>query len=91
MPNTLPAMGARAALIEVETSQYVFAHGRRPGGEGHWGFVFSGCAAVLDGGKSSVVEFAPAPDHRPLLYSAAKKWAQLRAVELDAGRVRVAT
>lgn len=30
------------ATIEVSTSQYEFAHGRRPAGRGYWAFFFDG-------------------------------------------------
>ena len=74
--------------IEFEVWQYEFAHGRRPRGEGNWGFEFVACAVSLDGdGPSTRLEFAPGC----ILYSAAKKWARARARELGAYKIRVAT
>lgn len=64
--------------IEISTSNYQFAHGKKPSGRGGWAFEFK-----INGQWQ--VEFAPGQ----MLYTDAKKWAVERAKELKTSMVRV--
>ena len=66
----------------ISTSNYEFAHGKKPRGEGLWAFKF--IYGYLGQAVASE-EFTP----KSMSYSAAKKWAQGRADELNAIRVSV--
>lgn len=62
--------------VEVGTSQYEFAHGKRPRGRGQWAFIMCGQTMFAPGGQQT--------------YAEAKKWAQHAAAEFKASRVEVA-
>jgi len=62
------------SAVEFSTSEFVFAHGRAPRGEGYWAFDF---------GKGP--EFAPGTRS----YGDAKKWARGVAQDRGVSRVTV--
>jgi hypothetical protein len=66
--------------MDISTSNYEFAHGRKPSGKGYWAFTF------WKDGKHNT-EFAPGD----LTYGAAKRWAIVAAKVLGADRVAVAS
>jgi len=87
----LPPRRRAGPPVQVETDLYFASHGRFPRGEGNWAFDFVGCAVDLERGplaapRSEVTEFAPGH----VMYSVAKRWAQKRARELGAYRVKAA-
>lgn len=62
--------------VEVSTSQYEFAHGKKPRGRGHWAFIIAGQTMFAPGGQQT--------------YADAKKWAVIAAGEFKQSRVVVA-
>jgi hypothetical protein len=68
------------SMIDVSTSAYEFAHGKRPRGEGSWGFFFDGNRDV------SAAWWAPFGS-----YSQAKAAAVAEAKRRGAVRVEVAS
>jgi len=70
------------ARLTVETSEFEFAHGKLPRGEGCWIFRF----ATTTG---PVQEFAKVDGNSNLSWAVAKKWAQVRGAALKAYSVAV--
>ena len=66
----------------IDTSKYEFSHGRKPRGEGYWGFHF--CDHKSD---KTRVEFAPGF----IKYTEARRWAVERAEATDSTVISVAT
>lgn len=70
--------------MEFNTSEFEFAHGRKPKGVGMWAFEFVGTMGE-QGTSRWRVEYAPGT----LPFGEAKKWARARAKELNCNLVRV--
>lgn len=66
----------------INTSKYEFSHGRKPRGEGYWGFYF-----VDHKSDTTRVEFAPGF----IKYTEARRWAVERANATDSTVISVAT
>ena len=66
-------------MIEINTNEFEFSHGRKPRGIGQWIFRFIYLAGPA--------EELSAPSH--CSYADAKKWATAKARELGALRVTV--
>lgn len=67
--------------VEVSTSEFEFAHGRKPRGRGGWGFFFGD-------DRAAEVEWAPGGG---ILYADAKRWAIEEAKRRGHWLVRVAS
>jgi hypothetical protein len=57
--------------MKFDTSEYEFTHGRKPKGEGNWGFWFHRVGAAT-------LDFAPGS----LSFTAAKAWAKQTAKDI---------
>ncbi len=67
----------------ILTANYVHAHGSEPRGQGYWAFQFFTAnwqACIQTMAFVDVIEFVPSS----MTYTAAKRWACRRAVELSA-------
>jgi hypothetical protein len=75
------------AKIQVSTTAYRFAHGKRPTGRGYWAFSFR------DADSQDTIAFftkaASGIQRGDDLYSEAKKWAIAHAARLNAVRVEI--
>jgi hypothetical protein len=72
-------------MLEIKTSQFEFAHGRRPRGVGQWFFKFG----YLKTGKPGSLVFRDVSAPPLLSYGEAKKWARAKAAELGAFHIEV--
>lgn len=70
--------------MDINTSNYQLAWGRKPSGQGHWAFQFY---TSPESKWRDQLEFAP----DMMKYSEAKAWALKRAKELAAWKVAVAS
>ena len=68
-------------MITISTTDYEFAHGKKPRGKGYWGFKFSGVGIFVR------TEFAVGE----LSFSEARRWALARAKAINCSYVSVAT
>ena len=75
------APAGRHLTVRFSTSEYEFAHGRKPRGRGHWAFQF------YEKNDWFTVKFAPGS----LTYVDAKRWATKTAKAIGCDRVSVGT
>ena len=81
--------------IQFNTTQYEWAHSRKPRGRGSWAFYFQKPSGeyclnpandgLMLGREALAVWFAPGS----MIYGEAKKWARAKARELGADSVEV--
>ena len=75
-------------MVKVDIREYVFGHGKKPGGRGTWTFSFSGTGAVFGREQPFWVARDPKSQQLPT-YGAAKKHACRFAKAVGAKSVTV--